>query len=130
MRFEYKNFAFISETSTLAAEAALCAADQGQFWPYHDMVFANQGLLFDQDTNSRRALKQIAETLSLDTKAFNKCFNSREHRQDLQREVSEGRAKGISSTPTILVNDIDLGYPRTFEEVLQVIEQELAKASQ
>jgi len=108
----------------------LCAADQEQFWPYHDTVFANQGLLFDESTNSRRALKQMAKTLGLDTKAFNKCFNGREHRQDVEREAADGQAKGIDSTPTVFVNGIDLGYPHSFEEVQQVIEQELAKAGQ
>jgi protein-disulfide isomerase len=128
VRYEYKNFAFISEATILAAEAALCAADQGQFWPYHDTIFANQGTIFDQDTNSRRALKQIAKTLGLDTQAFNQCFNGGEHRQDVQRETSDGNAKGIDSTPTVFVNDVNLGYPTAFKDIQQVIEEELAKA--
>jgi protein-disulfide isomerase len=129
VRFEYKNFAFISEASLLAAEAALCAADQGQFWPYHDTIFANQSLLFDEKTNARRALKQVAETLDLDAAAFDQCFNDREHRQDVERETEDGRAAGVDSTPTVFVNGIDLGLPESFELVQQVIEQELAKAN-
>lgn len=128
MRFEFKNFPFLSEASALAAEAALCASDQGQFWPYHDMTFANQGTLFAEDANSRRGFKQIAEELGLDTKAFNRCFNGREHRQDVQREIAAGRALGVDSTPTVFVNGVDLGFPQSFAEVQQVIEEELAKA--
>ena len=94
------------------------------------MLYANQHLLFDPDTASRRALKQIAKNLDLDTKAFNKCFNDREHRQDVEREKTDGQAKGVDSTPMIFVNDINPGYPRTFEEIQQVIEEELAKVSQ
>lgn len=130
MRYEYKNFAFSDEASTLAAEASLCADDQGQFWPYHNMIFANQSTLFDAKTNISRALKQIAETLGLDTKASNKCFNRREHRQDVQQLKDEGRSKGVSSTPTVFVNGVKVEYPLTFERIQQVIEKELTKASQ
>jgi protein-disulfide isomerase len=130
VRFEYKNFAFISETSFLAAEAALCAADQGAFWPYHDTIFANQSTLFDAGTNSRRALRQMAETLSLDTRAFNRCFNGRERRSEVQQEIAAGRALGVDSTPTVFVNGRDLGYPRTFAEVQQIIEEELSEAGE
>jgi len=130
VRFEYKNFIVLGESSTLAAEASLCARDQGQFWPYHDTLFANQELLTKPNTNSRRALKQIAEMLELDSKAFNSCLNGRDYRQNVQREITDGRAKGVESTPTIFVNGINLGYPTSFETVQQVIEQELAKAIQ
>ena len=111
----------------MAAEAALCASDQGQFWPYHDMIFANQGTLFAEDANSRRGFKQIAELLGLDTTAFNRCFNGREHSQDVLREIAAGRILGVDSTPTVFVNGVDLGFPQSFEEVQQVIEAELAK---
>lgn len=129
MRLEFKNFAFISAASKLAAEAALCAGDQGQFWPYHDMLFANQGVLFEKGADSRRGFKQIAEGLELDTRAFNRCLSRREHRQAVQQLLDEGRAQGINSTPTVIVNGVNLGYPRSFEDVQRVIEEELAKNS-
>jgi len=129
VRLEFKNFAFISAASKLAAEAALCAGDQGQFWPYHDMLFANQGVLFEKGADSRRGFKQIAEGLELDTRAFNRCLSRREHRQAVQQLLDEGRAQGINSTPTVIVNGVNLGYPRSFEDVQRVIEEELAKNS-
>lgn len=121
--------AFMSEASALAAEAALCAADQGQFWPYHDLIFANQALLFDQGTDVRRGLKQLAEMLGLDAGAFDRCFDNREHRQDVQRERVEGEAEGVISTPTVFVNEQNLGYP-LYDEVRRAVEEELAKAGQ
>jgi len=130
VRLEFKNFAFISQASKLAAEAALCAGDQGQFWPYHDMLFANQGPLFEEGADSRRGFKQIAATLGLDTKAFNRCLSRREHRQAVQQLLDEGRAQGVNSTPTVIVNGVNLGYPRSFEDVQRVIEEELAKVGQ
>ena len=40
--FTYTPFSFIGDESVKAAEAAYCAADQGKFWEYHDMLYANQ----------------------------------------------------------------------------------------
>ena len=42
VRFEYKHVALLGAESILAAEASECANEQGQFWPYHDIIFANQ----------------------------------------------------------------------------------------
>ena len=53
-----------------------------------------------------------------------------QHRQAVQQVLDEGQAQGVDSTPTIIVNGINLGYPRSFEDVQRVIEEELAKASQ
>ena len=41
-RFVFRHFAILGKHSEQAALAAECAAEQGQFWNYHDMVFANQ----------------------------------------------------------------------------------------
>jgi protein-disulfide isomerase len=131
VRFEFKNFAFLSEESVLAAEASLCASDQGQFWPYHDMIFANRDMLFDdQEVDSRRVLKQIAWMLDLDTRAFDQCLDSREYRQDVQQILNDGRAQGVDSTPSVYVNGLKVNLPHVWDELGPVIEQELAKAGQ
>ena len=44
--------------------------------------------------------------------------------------LAAGRALGIDSTPTVFVNGVDLGFPQSFEEVQQVIEEELVRAGQ
>ncbi len=130
VRFEYKNLALIGEASVLAAEAALCASDQGQFWPYYDTVFANQGTLFAQGTDSRRGLKQIARMLGLDTTAFNRCFNDRQRYQDVQQSAADARAQGITSTPTVYVNGIEVENVQSFAAIQQLVAEELAKKGQ
>ena len=52
-----------------AAEAAVCAADQGKFWPYHDVLFANAGRLATTD------LKHHAAELGLDSAKFDACVD-------------------------------------------------------
>ena len=131
MRFEFKNFAFLSDESVLAAEASLCASDQGQFWPYHDMIFANRDMLFDdQEVDSRRVLKQMAWMLDLDTRVFDQCLDSGKHRQDIQQMLNDGRAQGVDSTPSVYVNGLKVDLPHVWDELGPVIERELAKVGQ
>ena len=120
VRLEFKNFAFLTDESVLAAEASLCANDQEQFWPYHDMLFANPG------SYSKSNLKSYAQELELDTELFNSCLDGGEHSQDVQRQVEEGHAKGVSATPTLYINEIELVGARSFEDYEEIIEHELA----
>ena len=53
-----------------AAEASLCANEQGRFWEFYDALFSDQSRL---DVPS---LKQRAQTLGLNTTAFNTCLDS------------------------------------------------------
>lgn len=41
--FEFHHLAFLGPESIQAAEASECAMEQGQFWPYHDVLFLRQG---------------------------------------------------------------------------------------
>ncbi|MEW6569399.1 MAG: thioredoxin domain-containing protein [Chloroflexota bacterium] len=40
-RLAFRHFAFIGPESLRAAEASMCADEQGRFWDYHDLLFAN-----------------------------------------------------------------------------------------
>ncbi len=123
MRFEFYNFAFLKEDSTWAAEAALCANDQGQFWPYHDILFANQG------TYSKANLKQYAEMLGLDTAAFDECLDTGRYTAEVQDQLAEGRDKGITVTPTMFINGLKAEGVQPFENLQEIIEQLLASSS-
>jgi protein-disulfide isomerase/uncharacterized membrane protein len=82
----------------LAAVASECAAAQGRFWPYHDLLFENQSEL------DRPSLIEYAERAGLDRGAFVACLESEAARQAVLRDVAEGRRLGIASTPTFFLN--------------------------
>jgi protein-disulfide isomerase len=84
--------------AALAHEAAVEAARQGKFWEMHDLLLANQQKL------SRPDLDGYARQLKLDLPAFTKALDQRTHRAVVERDVVEGRALGVSSTPTIYLN--------------------------
>ena len=43
VKLELRPIAFLGKNSWLAAQAAECANEQGRFWRFHDILYANQG---------------------------------------------------------------------------------------
>lgn len=124
VRFEYHNFAFLGRESTRAAEAAHCASEQGQFWQYHDTLFANQRAT-NSGAFSNTMLKFFAEAIGLDEAAFNACFDSGRYEELVQTEKAEAEARGITSTPTLFLNGEQLPGGLTFEQYQGLIEAQL-----
>ncbi|MBI1813127.1 thioredoxin domain-containing protein [Candidatus Peregrinibacteria bacterium] len=100
IRFEYRHFPIQSlhRYALDAAEAAECAADQGKFWEFVDLDYANQDLL------NRTAIQQWAQQLKLDTSLFSRCTRSRIKRKEILADYDEGTAGGVTGTPTFFVN--------------------------
>ncbi len=99
----FRNFV-LSPATTPAAKGAECALKQGSdaFWLYHDTVFANQSqgdVIF-----SSSGLKDIAQQIGLDSKAFNTCLDTNQTLVDIQKDSQDGSAHNINSTPTLYFN--------------------------
>ena len=103
-----------------AAEASLCAADQGHFWEMHDLLFQTQSNLKEED------LKDKGKKLGLDSAAFNSCLDSA-HRSGLVREdLRAGASAGTEGTPALYINGRFLSGSRSVEEIAAVVDEELA----
>ena len=122
VRFEFHDYAFRGPEAVRAAEAAACAADQGAYWRYHDTLFLNQG---GPNSFGDSRLKQMAETLGLDTTAFNQCLDSGEKRAGIEASIAEAQAQGVDSTPTIFINGTEVADWHDFNAVSQAIDAEL-----
>jgi protein-disulfide isomerase len=103
VRYEYHHFIIGGDATANAANAAECAADQGKFWDYHDVLFSQQTA--SSDPFNKQALKDYAAQLGLDTTSFNKCVDAGQHLDRVYQDSSEGQAKGVDATPTFLIND-------------------------
>lgn len=82
-----------------AANAALCATDQGMFWPYHDWLFANQ---YQEGSGAftKDRLKTIAIGVGIpDLNKFNSCVDNGSHNSDVKAEAAP-----TQSTPTIVID--------------------------
>jgi protein-disulfide isomerase len=100
--FIYHTFP-LSADSYSPSEASLCAADQGKFWEYHDLLFANQ-LGHDPSAYSSRRLRAYAEAVPLDLDTFNACISQGKYSTQVEQSRIEGQNLGVSSTPTFFIN--------------------------
>lgn len=80
-----------------AAEAALCAGDQGKFWELHDMLLSTDAPPDDG------LIEKSAEGLSLDIKGLQSCLKSGKYSAEVQKEGAQATALQIIHTPTFLV---------------------------
>ena len=130
VRFEYHHYIVIDghtggSESRHAAEASECANEQGAFWDYHAMLFANQQGEGGGGFADRR-LKAFAEALKLDTGKFNACFDAHRYAGQVQADEAMARSLGLDSTPTIFVNGKMIQNPLDFGEIQRWIEASLA----
>lgn len=120
-----------SPATLQAAEGAYCAADQNTFWPFHDMIFANQVILFqNRNVDISRTLVQFAEILEMDPDQFETCLTERKYKELAVQDEIGAAQQGIDGTPTFIVNGVMLRGNQPFESFQQVIEEELAKVGE
>lgn len=106
-----------------AAEASWCAQDQGKFWEYHDLLFANAPKAAEDD------LTHYAEQSNLDVKKFEFCLSQNMHRDSIQRDIDEATKLGMSGTPAFFINGRSLSGAQPMEKFVQIIDEELARAA-
>jgi protein-disulfide isomerase len=130
----YRDYAFIdggdlNGESHQAAAAARCAGDQGKFWQYHDYLFENQKNE-NQGAFRREVLDQIAQAIGLDMTAYQACMSTDTPEQAVVAETDQGRALGLTQTPTLTVNGV-VQSPGALpiEQLRTIIAAELAKVS-
>ena len=108
----------------LAAEAAWCAQDQGDYFGYQHALYENQGKMA-YNTNS---LADLGEGIGLDRDALSSCISSRTHRNDVENARQAAAKRGVNSTPTFYVNNQRVEGNQPYQSFQQVIEQELSIA--
>ena len=88
-----------------AAEASMCALEQGRFWDMYHSMLANQTEL------DLSGLTRQAGDLGLDSRTFSTCLQSGRHRADWRRDQADGASLGVEGTPTFFVNGARMEGP-------------------
>ena len=125
VKVQVRPIAILGEESELAAQAAECANDQGQFWEFHDTLYLNQGSE-RSGAFSRENLKLFAQALVLDTASFDSCLDSGKYASMVRDDTAEAGQQGISKTPTFLINGREVDG--TVDAMRSAIKEELATA--
>lgn len=121
IRFVYRHLPLPNHPAARpAAEASACAGQQGQFWPFHDRLFANPNQLTDA------GFKAHAAALGLDTAKFNACVDSHQTKAEVDRDLKDANDAGVSSTPSFFINGRSLDGAQPFAAFKRLIDEELS----
>ncbi len=101
-------------------EASECAHEQGQFWQFHDKVFAAKGGPKDE-----AALLELAKGADLNQKKFKKCLESGRYTELVQKEIARGNESGVRGTPAVFVNGELISGAQPYEAFDQLVQKKL-----
>jgi len=104
-----------------AALAAECAHEQGKFWEYHDLLFANQAQL------DEASLKDYAAQAGLDAAPFEECLTSQKYLEEVRADYTDGSSYGVQGTPAFFVNGVLISGAVPLATFAQAINQALAE---
>ena len=107
-----------------AAIAAICAQQQGKFWPYHDALFANMRQL-DQDG----IFKRLGTEVGLKAGPFKSCLSSKAVAATVDADTKLAGQLSVRGTPHMFINGRRARGALPLEQLQGVVEEEIAKWS-
>ena len=118
LRLVFRNFplAQIHPYAQHAALAAEAAAEMGQFWPMHDLLYQNQQQLTDDD------LMGYADQLGLDRDEFAAKINGSQASDKVQADFESGAQSGVNGTPSFFINGARFDGNWQGDDLLQALQ--------
>jgi protein-disulfide isomerase len=104
-----------------AAQASICASEQGKFWEYHDLLFSSGEL-------STPSLTKHASELGLREDQFSSCLNSERSAGIVRKDVQEATQADVQGTPTYFVNGRIIRGIKSIDDFKKMIDQALKQA--
>jgi len=104
-----------------AAVAAEAAREQGKFWPFHDLAFANQQQL------TAESFEAWAGKAGLDVARFKSAVATAAGKARIEADMALGNQVGASGTPTLFVNCRKIVGAQPFDVFKTVVDEELKK---
>ncbi|WP_020497269.1 DsbA family protein [Sciscionella marina] len=122
LRIEWRDFPIFGEQSERAAMAGRAAAAQGRFWQFNKAVFEAAPQQGHPDLPKEKLLA-FARTAGVpDLAKFEKDMTSREHKDEVRFDATEGNELGIPSTPAFVINGKPLLGAQPLEEFTTMID--------
>jgi protein-disulfide isomerase len=105
VKFIYRPFSFLGQESLDAAQSAYCANEQGKFWEFKEILFANQK---SENTGGfvQTRLLAIGKFVGLDMTQFTACVQSNKYAAQVQKDNQAAAGRNVHSTPSFFVNGL------------------------
>lgn len=111
-----------------AAQAARCAGDQDAYWEMHDMLFEKQ-TEWSGSGDPEATFTRYANDLGLEERRFRRCLSTELHREAVEDSHKVAIQLQVTSTPTVMVDNIRLTRPG-WGQLSAVVERELNSEGQ
>lgn len=122
VRVVYRHLPLPFHQQAMPAALAAAAADrQGQFWPMHDLLFANSSRLKDLAKND---FQELARQLGLDLGRFLNDYNDPALQRLVDEDIAMAGRFGATGTPTFFINGRKMSGARPFDSFADVVEEE------
>lgn len=127
IKVAYVNYPLQQHQHAMAtAEAAMCAAAQGKFWPYHEALFATQKG-WESLSSPAAVLDSIAGAVGLDKAAWKQCVDSGKMKPLIDADRDRSAAAGVQSTPSFIIGDRVMLGVQPIERLRAALDSEIAK---
>ena len=123
----------IHSNALLASVAAECANEQGKFKEMHDKLFENQNEWNNKNTDNVIILfNQYSSEMGIGKKEFDSCLKNEKYIKEIQKDLDDGRAYGVTGTPGFFIGNDKIGFielkgAHPFENFKNIIDTQLKK---
>lgn len=126
-RFIYRDYPLSFHPMAMpSAQAAECADDQGKYWEMHDKIFGEEEKLGQGTvTYAVDDLKKWAVAIGLNSAQFNQCFDSGKYKAEVEKDMADGTAAGVSGTPSTFINGRLVVGAQPYSSFKAIIDEEL-----
>lgn len=124
IRLELKHYPLaMHQHGFLSSQYAECAASQGKFWSYHDLLLARQSN-WKRLVDAQPAFERIADEVHLDKAELQVCLQNEATDAIIEKNRAEGKKLGVRSTPTYFVNGkMIVGKKSLDEEIVKLLKK-------
>jgi protein-disulfide isomerase len=120
IRYVYRDYPFLAESSLTAAKAAQCANEQGAFWEFHNAFFERN------ESKTMDSYLLLAEEFNLNIDDFQECYDSERTMDEIENDAVSAAELGVRGTPAFYINGLPLFGAQPIENFYAVIDSELA----
>lgn len=96
------NRKFDSKNASLTAQ---CTNDQGKFWEFYNVLYANQGLIDSGRVNTESLKKLAPQMLDFSATEFSSCFDTKKYESLIDNDIALANPSGFIETLSFIITN-------------------------